>query len=273
MPGQGTIVATGAIGYPAGLRVGAPRGAARAGRGEGHDDDQHLRPPGHPGRRERRVPGGDRPSAARRRRLLRRGARRAWGCPPPRRGPSRRAAPAPAALAPAAPPAPAVAGTVDAELLAGVAAAMSVVKAHRSHGHLAARLDPLGAPPPGDPALAPEQRQPDAGADGADPGVAAAGEGPRRELRRRAAPPARGLLRHDRVRDRAPLRPPEAALAARGGRVGPDARAAGGRAPPGDPASGSSRWTPSSASCGAPTWARRPSRSRAWTRSCRSPTR
>ena len=46
---------------------------------------------------------------------------------------------------------PPVAGTVDADLLEGVAAAMSVVKAHRSHGHLAAQLDPLGAPPPGRP--------------------------------------------------------------------------------------------------------------------------
>jgi 2-oxoglutarate dehydrogenase E1 component len=30
------------------------------------------------------------------------------------------------------------------------------VKAHRTHGHLAARLDPLGSQPPGDPALEPE---------------------------------------------------------------------------------------------------------------------
>ena len=49
---------------------------------------------------------------------------------------------------------------------------------------------------------------------------------------------------------------------------GRDARAACRRAPRGDPASGSSRSTPSSASCAAPTSARRPSRSRAWTRWC-----
>ena len=42
---------------------------------------------------------------------------------------------------------------VDAELLGGVAAAMALVKAHRMHGHLAARLDPLGSQPQGDPAL------------------------------------------------------------------------------------------------------------------------
>src|SRR4029450_7283882 len=41
----------------------------------------------------------------------------------------------------------------DEELLAGVAAAMSLVKAYRMHGHLNARLDPRGAGPMGDPAL------------------------------------------------------------------------------------------------------------------------
>ena len=41
--------------------------------------------------------------------------------------------------------------------LGHVAAAMALVKAHRTHGHLAARLDPLGSEPPGDPALDPER--------------------------------------------------------------------------------------------------------------------
>src|ERR1041384_4530853 len=36
-----------------------------------------------------------------------------------------------------------------------VAAAMALVRAIREHGHRAARLDPLGSPPPGDPALDP----------------------------------------------------------------------------------------------------------------------
>jgi 2-oxoglutarate dehydrogenase E1 component len=59
--------------------------------------------------------------------------------------------------APASAPAPAArpARTVDEELLGGVAAAMALVKAFRMHGHLAARLDPLGSEPPGDPALEP----------------------------------------------------------------------------------------------------------------------
>ncbi|HEX2044535.1 MAG TPA: thiamine pyrophosphate-dependent enzyme, partial [Gaiellaceae bacterium] len=59
---------------------------------------------------------------------------------------------APAAAAPAAAP--------PAELLGGVAAAMSLVKAHRTHGHLAARLDPLGSEPIGDPALDPDRLEP-----------------------------------------------------------------------------------------------------------------
>ncbi|MDP3910787.1 MAG: multifunctional oxoglutarate decarboxylase/oxoglutarate dehydrogenase thiamine pyrophosphate-binding subunit/dihydrolipoyllysine-residue succinyltransferase subunit [Gemmatimonadales bacterium] len=39
--------------------------------------------------------------------------------------------------------------------LRSVAAAMALVRAHRDFGHLAATLDPLGAEPPGDPALDP----------------------------------------------------------------------------------------------------------------------
>src|SRR5262249_40588224 len=49
---------------------------------------------------------------------------------------------------------PATAET-DGELLGAVAAAMALVKAYRMHGHLAARLDPLGSEPVGDPALDP----------------------------------------------------------------------------------------------------------------------
>ena len=41
------------------------------------------------------------------------------------------------------------------EMLSHVQAATSLVKAHRMHGHLAARLDPLGSEPIGDPALEP----------------------------------------------------------------------------------------------------------------------
>jgi len=51
-------------------------------------------------------------------------------------------------------------GPPDSDLLGAVAAAMALVKAHRMHGHLAARLDPLGSEPVGDPALEPERLQP-----------------------------------------------------------------------------------------------------------------
>jgi len=71
------------------------------------------------------------------------------------------AAPAPAGSAPVAPApgapeqlaAAASAPPIDDTLLGGVAAAMALVKAHRMHGHLSARLDPLGSEPLGDPAL------------------------------------------------------------------------------------------------------------------------
>ena len=44
----------------------------------------------------------------------------------------------------------------DEALLQAVQAATSLLKAHRMHGHLAARLDPLASEPEGDPALDPE---------------------------------------------------------------------------------------------------------------------
>jgi 2-oxoglutarate dehydrogenase E1 component len=57
-------------------------------------------------------------------------------------------------------PAPAPTPVADETLLGGVAAAMALVKAYRTHGHLAARLDPLGSEPVGDPALEPERLVP-----------------------------------------------------------------------------------------------------------------
>jgi 2-oxoglutarate dehydrogenase E1 component len=61
----------------------------------------------------------------------------------------------PLAAAAAAPPS-AIAEAPTPELLQAVQAATSLLKAYRTHGHLAARLDPLGAEPKGDPALDPE---------------------------------------------------------------------------------------------------------------------
>ena len=67
------------------------------------------------------------------------------------------AAPSAAEAAGAPPPATAAAAgePPSGDQLKAVAAAMALVKAYRHFGHLAARLDPLGAEPRGDPALDP----------------------------------------------------------------------------------------------------------------------
>ena len=56
----------------------------------------------------------------------------------------------------ATPQAPSVTGAPDEELLQAVQAATSLLKAYRTHGHLAAHLNPLGGDGKGDPALEPE---------------------------------------------------------------------------------------------------------------------
>jgi 2-oxoglutarate decarboxylase len=55
----------------------------------------------------------------------------------------------------AAPP-PSAPGAPDEELLGAVQSATALLKGYRTHGHLAARLDPLGREPEGDPAIQPE---------------------------------------------------------------------------------------------------------------------
>src|SRR4051794_27598052 len=166
MPGQGTIIAAGALGYPAGLRgIGKELGVSKVmtitstydhrviqgaesgqflktidgllqGENDFYDDIfQALSVDGLPeadtGQRRRlsdiriQAPGiSDSPATA--------------------------ADPVPSSVQPA------VAAIPDEGLLQAVQAATSVVKAFRMHGHLAANLDPLGAEPPGDPALDPE---------------------------------------------------------------------------------------------------------------------
>ncbi len=122
-------------------------------RREGHDDDLDLRPPDHPGRRVGPLPAADRGSPAGRGRLLRSACSATSACELPELPPP----PAPAAAAAAAAaPAPAVKAAPDEELLQAVQAASSLLKAHRTHGHLAAKLDPLGREPEGDPSLEPE---------------------------------------------------------------------------------------------------------------------
>ncbi len=155
MPGQGTIVATGSIAYPPGLegvdpvrleelgvskvmtmtstydhRViqGAESGAflKRIDELLSGADDFYVRVFSALGLEHDRVAGSGRGAAV------------------------TSAEPVPATTTPAA------SGAVDEALLQAVQAATSVVKAHRMQGHLAARLDPLGSVPRGDPALEPE---------------------------------------------------------------------------------------------------------------------
>jgi 2-oxoglutarate decarboxylase len=66
-------------------------------------------------------------------------------------------APTPTGLAPGAPPsAPLQASAPDEQMLQAVQAASTLLHRFRSHGHLAARLDPLGSEPEGEPQLDPE---------------------------------------------------------------------------------------------------------------------
>jgi 2-oxoglutarate decarboxylase len=151
MKGQGTIVATGAIGYPPGLgKVGAQIGAEKVMTMtstydhriiQGAESGQFLQVveqylQGEHGFYEQVFADL--------------GAQLAEAAP----------APAPEPPAPVEEPTAAHAVVPSAapseQLLQAVQAATSLIKAHRTHGHLAARLDPLGSEPEGDPALDPE---------------------------------------------------------------------------------------------------------------------
>ena len=155
MPGQGTIVATGAIGYPPGLSATDPEKLEAAG-------VQIRKVMTMTSTYDHRVIQGAESGA-----FLRKvdgllagedgfydGVFEALGLSGVAQGDSTPAAvtaaePVPAAATPSASP------VADASLLQAVQAATSLVKAHRMHGHLAATLDPLGAEPVGDPALDP----------------------------------------------------------------------------------------------------------------------
>ena len=152
MPGQGTIVATGAIGYPPGMTAVDPARLAELGVQkvmtmtstydhrviQGAESGEFLR------RIDQLLQGED---------GFYESVFEAVGVSPAA------ASAAPTSVTAAepvpAPTSPAVAAVADAALLQAVQAATSLVKAHRMHGHLAARLDPLGSEPVGDPALEP----------------------------------------------------------------------------------------------------------------------
>ena len=215
MTGQGTIVATGSIGYPPGLgNVGATIGAEKVMTMTSTYDHRIIQ-----GAESGRFLQVDRGVPAGRARLLRATSSR------PRASSSAPApqppAPQPLRQPPAQPtPRRRRRAPSTSELLQAVQAATSLLKAHRTHGHLAARLDPLGSEPEGDPALDPEPLGLTPELMAPDPGArSCACTCPGDDARRRAAAPARDLLRHDRLRDRAHRLAPPARVAAREDRV------------------------------------------------------
>src|SRR5438876_8781226 len=149
MKGQGTIVATGAIGYPPEFTAIADSGLRQLGDSkvmtvtstydhrviQGAESGEFLR------RIDELLAGGDGfyESVFESMKLV----------PPAGISEPARAVAAASEAVVAAPT------TAEAELLRAVAAGMALVAAYRSHGHLAARLDPLGSAPSGDPSLDP----------------------------------------------------------------------------------------------------------------------
>ena len=145
MVGQGTIVATGSIAYPVGLgEVGAAIGAEKVMTMTSTYDHRIIQG-AESGRFLQRIEAYLRGEDEFYERVF---AELEVALPPLPVRAAPQAAAAPAAPAPGAAP--------SEELLQAVQAATSLVKAHRTHGHLAARLDPLGSEPVGDPALDPE---------------------------------------------------------------------------------------------------------------------
>ncbi|HET8976576.1 MAG TPA: multifunctional oxoglutarate decarboxylase/oxoglutarate dehydrogenase thiamine pyrophosphate-binding subunit/dihydrolipoyllysine-residue succinyltransferase subunit [Solirubrobacteraceae bacterium] len=150
MVGQGTIVATGSIGYPVGLeRIGQMIGAEKVMTMTSTYDHRIIQG-AESGRFLQRIEALLSGEDAFYERVF-----EALGA----QLPELPAPPAPAAAAAAAAaPSTGAAETGpahDEELMQAVQAATSLLKAHRTHGHLAARLDPLGREPEGDPSLDP----------------------------------------------------------------------------------------------------------------------
>jgi 2-oxoglutarate dehydrogenase E1 component len=154
MAGQGTIVATGSIGYPPGLAAVGPMLGAEKVMTMTSTYDHRVIQGAESGRFLAEVEA-----------LLQGQGGFYEGIfgdlgvtlgPPPQPPAPAAAAAAARDAAPAAAPSRDGAGAPDQDLLQAVQAATSLVKAHRTHGHLAAKLDPLGSEPEGDPALDPD---------------------------------------------------------------------------------------------------------------------
>jgi 2-oxoglutarate decarboxylase len=146
MVGQGTIIATGSIAYPVGLgNIGQTIGAEKVMTMTSTYD-------------HRIIQGAESGRFLQRIEAYLQGEENFYERVFADLGVELQPPPAPAAAAPAATPeaGPAPSGHADEELMQAVQAATSLLKAHRTHGHLAARLDPLGWEPEGDPALNPE---------------------------------------------------------------------------------------------------------------------
>ncbi len=147
MVGQGTIVATGSIAYPPGLAEIGPRIGAQKVMTMTSTYDHRIIQGAESGRFLQRIEAYLQGEEGFYETVF---ADLGVGALP-----ELPAAPAPAA-AEAAPVAAPPAAAPDEEMLQAVQAATSLLKAHRTHGHLAAHLDPLGRQPEGDPALDPE---------------------------------------------------------------------------------------------------------------------
>ena len=147
MAGQGTIVATGSIAYPVGLdRVGEAIGAEKVMTMTSTYDHRIIQG-AESGRFLARIEAYLHGEAGFYERVFGDLGAALPALPPP---------PAPQGVSAAPAAAPTAPAQWDEELLQAVQAATSLLKAHRTHGHLAAKLDPLGREPEGDPALDPE---------------------------------------------------------------------------------------------------------------------
>ena len=150
MKGQGTIIATGAIGVPAAFAAD-PKRAAELGVGKVMQMTSTYD--------HRIIQGAESGSFLRTIDQLLQGQESFYenvaaslGVALGRSGAAAVSAPVTAAAGPAP---QRLTAPASADALVHVAAGMALVKAHRTHGHLAATLDPLGSAPPGDPALEP----------------------------------------------------------------------------------------------------------------------